>query len=110
MANITLIIRVRRIEGRNKVEDSVIAAELASMVEDLGEFEVEDMEGETATYEVTGIRVLVLQPELVPYLEVGDSQCRWCNTPLTQIGTGRPAEFCSDAHRQADYRHRHNLA
>lgn len=27
--------------------------------------------------------------------------CRWCGRSLEQSNTGRPREFCSDAHRKA---------
>jgi hypothetical protein len=31
--------------------------------------------------------------------------CKWCGEPISQPQTGRPREFCTDAHRQR-YAHR----
>jgi hypothetical protein len=110
MATITLKIRVRRIEGRNKVEDSVIGAAIAEQVEDLGEFEVDDTEGETATYEITNVALLVEQLEL----EDADAPpawfCAWDGKPISYRVDGRRRLYCSDACRQAAYRDRNNLA
>jgi hypothetical protein len=110
MAIITLKITVRRAEGPNKVHTLEIAQNLAQIVEELDAFEVEDVAGEDATYEVTKVTIVMEQLDLIKTEPLDITFCRWCKAVLPSVEVGRPREFCSDAHRQADYRHRHNLA
>jgi hypothetical protein len=37
-------------------------------------------------------------------------RCRYCGAPFPPDGDRRPREYCSDAHRQADYRKRRQEA
>src|SRR5437879_1117965 len=32
---------------------------------------------------------------------MNEGLCKWCEAPISQPETGRPREFCSDAHRAA---------
>lgn len=110
MAIITLKVTVRRAEGRNKVDPLDIAQNLAQLVEGLDAFEVVDEEGDDATYEVTRVTLVIDQAELTLVSPADVINCGWCDVAVAQTPGARPKLYCRDAHRQADYRHRHNLA
>lgn len=110
MAIITLKIKVQRYRGCAELSAMAIQARLAYLVNELPDFIVTEAEVESV-YGIRGIEVVTEQLDLIDQVVVPAPQlCRWCEVELDSSGVGRPREFCSDAHRQAEYRHRHQLA
>jgi len=106
MATVTLVIRLRRTEGRNPVDVDDLAA---ALIEELdgsvldSEFAVTDSAGEDATYEVTAIRAARQDEPAVADPEPLNS-CAVCGTAILSARLGRPRLTCSDTCRQAAHR------
>lgn len=110
MAIITLKVKVQRYRGCAELSAIAIQARLAYLVNELPDFIVTEGEVESV-YGIRGLEVVAEQLELGEEVLVPAPRlCRWCEVELDRSDVGRPREFCSDAHRQAEYRHRHNLA
>jgi hypothetical protein len=110
MATVTLIVTLRRTEGRTPpdLDDlaDVVATELDAQLEDF-EIQVQDSDGnEELTYTVT--RVRRARPADVAALETPDdpTPCAHCGAPTTNDPHGRPRLYCSDRCRIYAYRAR----
>ncbi len=104
----TLVIRLRRTEGRNPVEVDDLAAALIEELEGSvldAEFAVTDSAGEDATYEVTALRAARQDEPAVADPEPLNS-CAVCGSPILSARLGRPRLTCSDTCRQAAHRAR----
>ncbi len=103
MATVTLILRLRRIEGRSPVDPADLADALAEEVETLlgdTEINVVDLAGDDATYEVTATRATI--PGEAPPVNNAwpETECNQCGAPIQSDRHGRPRLYCSDACRQ----------
>lgn len=110
MAIITLKVSGVPVKAKHAIAVEDMAVALAAELYQLVNIPVDDSKGFAARFQVDRVELVTTQLELGADPGPDPTYCRWCSTELTQLGTGRPAEFCSDAHRQAEYRHRHNLA
>jgi hypothetical protein len=106
MAIITVTVRLRRIEGRNPVDDFDLAAVVGEAVEAIGEVEVDDSVGESATYEITRVSLLIEQPDLKPGIVEATVFCLWCSKELVNDRPGRRRLYCGQPCKQAAYRER----
>ena len=107
MATVTVTIQLRRTEGRNAVAYEYLVDAVVQALEELGPLEVDDVESETATYEVTKVRHV---PNAGEQETETTTPCAHCGETITQlrnpIRQGRLKLYCSDACRQAAYRNR----
>jgi hypothetical protein len=112
MATVTVTLRLRRVEGRNRVGDRELAEAVAeAILENLVDLEVDDVEGESATYDVTRVLVVNLGSidptgEVSSVMEAGIRYCDDCGAQIDLWATGRNRRYCSDACRQSAYRSR----
>jgi hypothetical protein len=106
MATVTLVIRLRRTDGRYPVDVDDLADAVVEEVEaSVLELEVTDSEGEPATYEVTAVRAARQDEPAVADPEPLNS-CAVCGSPILSARLGRPRLTCSDTCRQAAHRAR----
>lgn len=107
MAIITLKVTVEPATNKMSVFVDDMAAALASRVEKLGRFHVDDREGYRATCEVTNVELVIKQFEVADAAVIETWFCRNCGSELGARTAGRPRVYCSDSCRQAAYRERH---
>ncbi len=102
MANVTVHVTLRRIEGRSPVDLVALGeAVIDILAEQYGsEVVVGD---DDLTYEITGIR-LARSAATVLADDEDSTPCEWCQTPTVNDPHGRPRRFCSDIHRVAAWR------
>ncbi len=104
----TVVVRLRRTEGRNPVDVEDLAA---ALIEELdgsildSEFSVTDTTGEDATYEVTAVRAARQDEPAVADPEPLNS-CAVCGSAILSARLGRPRLYCSDTCRQIAHRTR----
>lgn len=92
------------------MDDHDVAARLCFLINELPDFIVTRGDVESV-YGIRNLEVIYTELELgADEVAVPPRLCRWCGVELESADVGRLREFCSPAHRQADYRHRHNLA
>jgi len=106
MAIVTIMVHVRRIEGRNPVDPVDLAGELIAELDAAAadsQFTVVDREGDEATYEITAVRLPRSDDE--PAGPV-DAECVMCGAAMADEHHGRPRLYCSPACRQRAYRTR----
>jgi hypothetical protein len=111
MATVTVIVTLRRIEGRTPVDLDALAEAVADELADLVDsttIEAPDLDGEDLSYEISGVRLARTADVDVALLTEGteESECEWCHSPIFNEAHGRARRYCSDAHRQAAYRAR----
>jgi hypothetical protein len=108
MATVTVIIRLRRTDGRSPVDVDDLAA---ALIEELdgsvldAEFSVTDSAGEDATYEVTHVSARRREGPW-PDSADPDHPCPTCGAPVHSADGGRPRIYDTPACRQAAYRAR----
>ena len=110
MATVTIIVTLRRTEGRLPVDLTQLAEGVASEIADQMEgteilADARDT-GDELTYEITGARMArTIDPDAL----VTDDQeqtCARCGGPMLNMRHGQPRRYCSDICRQAAYRGR----
>jgi hypothetical protein len=112
MATVTVIVTLRKIEGRGRVDieglADAVADELAGTVMETL-IDATSLDGDDLVYAISGVRLARTVDVDVALVteEVEQSTCEWCAGPVTNDRHGRARRYCSDAHRQAAYRGRH---
>jgi hypothetical protein len=107
MATVTVTIQLRRTEGRHPVDYDDLTDAVVQALADLDPVDVDDVEGEPATYEITKVRHI---PNTGEQETETTTPCARCGETITHmrspIKQGRIKLYCSDACRQAAYRNR----
>lgn len=112
MATVTVIIQLRRTEGRTPVDLDALADAVAEALTDAGagvELQAPSIDGDELTYEVTQVRV-ARTADVDTALSTDDPpdviECGWCHQPALTEPHGQPRKYCSDACRVAAWRAR----